>query len=123
MAQSKDGDRLKPPELTKWRNGTLTAAYFYYSDKFKNEPWYEMEVNGFTLVIGPRKRVVSITLSRDEPFPVTSLRELGERDGVTYTADGGWKSDLKEATSANLHAWGKKKSIEYVKAMLEIVKS
>lgn len=94
----------------------------YYGDKFKNEPWYEMKVNGFTLVIGPRKRVISVTLSRDEPFPVTSLRELGERDGVTYTADGGWKSDLKEATSANLHAWGKKKSVEYVKAMLEIAK-
>jgi len=92
----------------------------YYSDKFKNEPWYEFEINGFKLTVGPRKRVISITLQRDEEFEVLALKALGERDGVTYTANDGWKSDLKVATSANLHAWGKEKAIEYIKAMLEV---
>jgi len=95
----------------------------YYGDKFKNEPWYELQFDGFTLTIGPRKRVISITLQHKQPFDVSSLCALGRRDVTTYTADGGWNSDQKMAATANLHAWSKEKAIEYLQAMMKIVRS
>lgn len=92
----------------------------YYRDTFNKEPWYEFEVNGFKLVIGPRKRVISMSIARGEPFDPSPLTTLGERDNVTYDANGGWKSKDKQATSAMIHAWNKDKTVEYLRTILQI---
>lgn len=89
----------------------------YYRDTFNKEPWYEFNLGSFKLTIGPRKRVVSITVESEDVFDPTPLQALGAHDGVTYEDDQ-WKSDKKQARSATIHAWTEEKCIEYLDTIL-----
>lgn len=87
------------------------------------EPWYTFTLlRGNTPVkflVGPRHRVYSITLSAEEPILKTeAMKFLGDRDDVTYDAEGSWKSEVEMAKEITIHAWGKEKLVEYLIAAL-----
>jgi len=92
--------------------------YFPDNGNFENakelEPWYTCEVNGATLLFGPRKRVYSIQVEREEPFDVAAISKLAEADGTSYWANGGWHNhEMPKAKNLDVHAWGRDKLIAY----------
>ena len=93
----------------------------YHADTYNREPWYMFPINGFELVVGPRKRVISITLRRDTPFDPSTLRDVAKRDAVTYTADDHWQSETTSTKEVNIHAWGAEKAVEYLQLVRALV--
>jgi hypothetical protein len=91
----------------------------YFDDKYAREPWYTFRMPRGTIVIGPRKRVISIQARDcDPPISTEALYALAERDNVTWEADGGWKSKISPAKSCEIHAYGKDKAVEYLTALV-----
>lgn len=91
----------------------------YYDDRNNSEPWYTFQYGGRKFTVGPRKRVLNITIESEQPFATRRLRVLAERDDVTYDADDVWKSKAEEAKVVTIHAWGAEKFVEYLATALE----
>jgi len=86
----------------------------YFDDQLKLEPWYEMIVDDKVIRFGPRKRVMSIQVTSEEPFLCEGIAKAAKRDNVTFEADGRWQPwDTKEAKSIEVLAWGEEKFISY----------
>lgn len=79
-----------------------------------NEPWYKFSLGKSTFTIGPRKRVIAIKIDAPDGINTDAIRSTAQADETTYTADGGWQSDAEVATTIEVHAWTKKKLIEYL---------
>ena len=92
----------------------------YYGDENNSEPWYECQVNGKTFTFGPRKRVYSIQVTADKPFDVSVISAAAKEANTTYMADGGWQPwAAPEASSVEVHAWGREPLIKYFEMLLE----
>lgn len=92
----------------------------YHNDRNNAEPWYTFDHDGRKFVVGPRKRVISITVSRETPFSTETLRALAVRDGVTYEADDAWQSTAETAREVTIHAWTADKCVEYLAAAMVV---
>jgi hypothetical protein len=94
----------------------------YYRDDFNKEPWYEFSLGTFKIVIGPRKSVISMSLIRhNEPYDPSALAALGNRDDVTYVTEHESETVPDLVRNATIHAWGKDKTIEYLRVMLDLI--
>ena len=86
---TKDGEHLKAPELTEWRNGTLTGAYYYQSKIGKKRSEVKLvghwEGEGHGYWFAPWKAVVALAAAGlirqragdPERFEVTADQRLG----------------------------------------------
>jgi hypothetical protein len=92
----------------------------YYEDRNCAEPWYAFDVAWRRFTVGPRKRVISVTVE-GESFHAGELRNLAERDGVSYWADESWKSGRTWPGKVTIHAWTKEKCVEYLLAAVRAV--
>ena len=93
----------------------------YYGDSTKSEPWYTFVYAETEFTVGPRKRVISLSMKSERLFAVDHLRDLGKRDKVTYESSGRWQGPEDHAKSLTIHAWGRDKLIEYLLAALEFL--
>jgi hypothetical protein len=92
----------------------------YYDDKANNEPWFEFMLHGAKFVVGPRKRVVSIEVEKEEPFPVGNIADLAREANTSYWADDDWHNwDQPEAKKLVVHAWNQENVIRYIGAIIE----
>lgn len=96
----------------------------YYNDVNNLEPWFAFEHKDVEYLVGPRKRVISITaksklhlLSDPRPFSVERLAALATADSTTYAPEGG--IFVKATTEVTVHAYGKEKTIEYLTTLFE----
>lgn len=75
------------------------------------EPWYTFQFGEATIVIGPRKRVISITATLESGFDTDNIRTLATTDNVTYSAEGPMVFRTAGETEAELHAEGKREGV------------
>ncbi len=92
----------------------------YYDDRANNEPWFEFMLHGAKFVVGPRKRVISIEVEKEEPFPVGNIANLAREANTSYWADDGWNNwDQSKAKKIVVHAWNQENVIRYIGAIVE----
>lgn len=89
----------------------------YYSDKTNSQPWFTFDVNGTEIVVGPRKRVVSIEATFPSARTVNALRDVAKADAVTYDVEGPWDAEGKAAIEAVIEVrdtgWSDKANAAY----------
>jgi len=90
----------------------------YYDDKGK-EPWYTFVIHGATFTVGPRKRVVAIRVSREEPFTVSSIAELARQANTSYWTDESWQDwTTPTARGIEVHAWKREDVVLYLTTII-----
>lgn len=90
----------------------------YFDDKYDREPWFTFGVGSGQVVIGPRKRVISIQGKRPEAFDVRALRDVAKADGVTWYNADAWQGEPDTATTCEIHAWNREKAVQYLTLLI-----
>ena len=80
----------------------------------KCEPWFRFILGANTLIVGPRKRVTTIRVTAPQGLNTRKIRAAAVKVETTYTADGGWQSDIVTAHELEVHAWDKKQLVEFL---------
>lgn len=88
----------------------------YYKDHSLISPWYELKYRDSKIVVGNRKRVISISVSNPDQKTRKIIQELGEGDAVTH-------SKATDRGEAYIHAWRKNKLMEYLSKIIESIPS
>ena len=92
-----------------------------------NEPWFRFSRYGVDFLVGWRKRVVSLEMRFSDSKDVTPLRDLAAKDNTTFEVEGHWGTQPHNPTVKGshvlIHAWGREKCVEYLKAMMEIARA
>jgi len=95
----------------------------YYKDINNKEPWYEFNYHDATIRFGPRKRVYSIQVGHPTKFNVVEISKLAEKDGTSFWIDDSWHQfNADQASSMEIHAWGKEKFDIYLDMIMNGIK-